>query len=294
MNELQSKAMLRLTGAQFKKLASIIRDDSGIVLTEAKRDLLMARLNRRLRELQLESYSAYCSYLDSSRGAEERRHLLTAVTTNVTSFFRERHHFEALATQILPPLISSARRGERIRLWSSACSSGEEAYSIAMTVLEVCPDAAQYDVLILATDIDPEMIRRASEGRFSEESLHPISTARQRKFFVASGNDYIVGPQLRRIMRFADLNLLGPWPFSGQFDVIFCRNVVIYFGVDMRLQLWQRLAGLTKPAGHLLLGHSERLDGPATREFELVGVTQYRRISPAIVQSQPEGDRDAR
>lgn len=269
---------LSLTQAQFTRLAEIVRSDTGIVLTEAKRSLLVARLSKRLRALRLGDFGAYCDRLGGTDGAEERRHLLSAITTNVTAFFREAHHFTALATALRSQLAPRLQAGGRLRLWSAACSSGEEAYSIAMTVLETLPEAAQHDLLILASDIDPEMVARAEAGIFPAEALDKLGPARRGRFFDPCTRGFAARPELRRILRFAELNLHDPWPFSGQFDVIFCRNVVIYFDADRRQTLWQRFAEVMPAGGQLFIGHSERLDGPASRNFLLEGATQYRRL----------------
>lgn len=269
----------QLSDDQFDKLARIVHHDSGIVLTPAKRGLLAARLSRRLRALRLSDYGAYCDRLAGTGGTEERRHLLSAITTNVTAFFREGHHFEALAAEVLPELIASAKAGGRIRLWSAACSSGEEAYSMAITLLEAFPEAARHDVRLLATDIDPAMVARAEAGRYRTADLRPIGTGRLLRFFAGEGETRTARDGLRQIMRFAELNLHADWPFSGRFDVIFCRNVVIYFDAGMRQRLWLRFARLIAPGGHLFIGHSERLDGPAARCFDLAGATHYRRNS---------------
>ena len=266
-----------LSDHHFDKLARIVRQDSGIVLTTAKRSLLEARLNRRLRSLSLRDYGAYCRQLEGSDGIKERRHLLSAVTTNVTAFFREAHHFDALATEILPPLINAAKAGARIRLWSAACSSGEEAYSIAMTLLELFPDAARHDLRILATDIDPQMVARAESGRYAAMTLHPLGAKRLLRFFRRDGDDYVAGPELRTIIRFAELNLHDSWPFSGQFNLVFCRNAVIYFDASARRRLWCRFARQISPGGELFIGHSERLDGPAANLFDPAGATRFRR-----------------
>lgn len=264
-----------LTPEQFSQLAKIVHDDSGIVLTEAKRGLLMARLNRRLRLLGLSEYGAYCTLLDGPNGSEERRKMLSAVTTNVTAFFREAHHFDILARQVLPPLIETARKGGRVRLWSAACSSGEEAYSIAMTVLEAFPDVARYDLLLLATDIDPLMVEKAETGVYSAEALQGLDPTRLRTHFTPTGTSYEVRASLRNMMRFAELNLHQKWPFSAKFDVIFCRNVVIYFDGNARRLLWQRFSNQLHQGGHLFIGHSERLDGSASTMFRLAGPTHY-------------------
>ena len=265
-----------MSAKQFARLARIVHEDTGIYLAETKRGLLSARINRRLRALRLADYSAYCDMLDQPDSAEERRALLVAITTNVTAFFREAHHFDFLAQQVLPPLLAKARSGGRVRLWSAACSSGEEAYSIAMTVLEALPDAARHDIRILATDIDPDMVAKARAGRYSEERLHGLSSARRAKFFTAAPAGFAIRPEVSELLRFGELNLHKPWPFSGRFDVIFCRNVVIYFDVPMRQTLWGRFASVLNPDGYLMIGHSERIDGPAANRFRAVGTTAYK------------------
>lgn len=266
-----------LTDAQFRKIAAIVHEDSGIILSESKRSLLMARLNRRLRALSLGDYGAYCDRLDGPDGPQERRHLLSAITTNVTAFFREGHHFESLAREVLPPLAPLARAGRRLRLWSAASSSGEEPYSMAVTLLDAIPDAARHDVLILATDIDPEMVARSRQGRFSAEALAPVPAAQARKYFQPCATGFEARPEVRQIMRFDELNLHDDWPFSGKFDVIFCRNTAIYFDAAARQRLWLRFAQVMVEGGTLCIGHSERLDGPAAALFQPTGTTQYRR-----------------
>ncbi|WP_306417804.1 protein-glutamate O-methyltransferase [Roseinatronobacter sp. S2] len=268
-----------LTAEQFGRIADIVREDSGIILTEAKRGMLMARLNRRLRVLGLSGYGAYCTLLDGPDGRVERRNMLSAVTTNVTAFFREAHHFNTLTQQVLPPLIDIARKGGRVRLWSAACSSGEEPYSMAISVLEAFPEVARYDLLILATDIDPLMVEKAQAGVFSETSIQGLDPARLRTHFTRTGSSFEVRAPLRNMMRFAELNLHQEWPFSAGFDVIFCRNVVIYFDENARRRLWLRFADQLQADGHLFIGHSERLDGPASAAFRLAGPTHYISIA---------------
>lgn len=276
MNMMPNFGGSAMSDAQFKKLSEIIHRDSGIVLTTAKRGLLIARLNRRLRELDLVDYADYCERLEGPNAAEERRQLLSAVTTNVTAFFREEHHFNALARDVLPGLIRGVKAGAKLRFWSAACSSGEEAYSIAMTVLEAC-NTSKHDIQVIATDIDPAMIARAKAGIFDADDLRAVSPERLKRHFDRVGNSYVAKPTLRNCLQFGELNLHETWPFKGPFDAVFCRNVVIYFDSRARQKLWQRLAGIIKPGGHLFIGHSERLDGPAAGDFLLEGATQYRR-----------------
>lgn len=266
-----------LTDAQFRKIAAIVHQDSGIILSESKRSLLMARLNRRLRVLALPDYGAYCDRLEGPDGPEERRHLLSAITTNVTAFFREGHHFQALGQDVLPAMIAQARSGKRLRLWSAASSSGEEPYSIAMTLLDAFPDAANHDVLILATDIDPEMVERTRRGHFSADAVTPVAAQQIKRYLNPQGDGYDAKAEVKRIMRFGELNLHDNWPFSGKFDVIFCRNTAIYFDGTARQRLWSRFGAVLNEGGALFIGHSERLDGPAAGLFQATGTTQYRR-----------------
>ena len=267
-----------MTAEQFARLAQIVHQESGIALADTKKGLLMARTNRRLRSLKMSDYSAYCDYLEHPDGVGERRNLLVAVTTNVTAFFREAHHFELLAKRILPDLVAKARSGARVRLWSAACSSGEEAYSMAMTVLEAFPEAARHDLLILATDIDPEIIARARAGKYDERTLKGVEPARRDRHFTRSDGGYAVRPEVQKLVRFAELNLHKDWPFSGRFDVILCRNVVIYFDIPMRQQLWRKFVNILNPNGYLMVGHSERIDGPATDRFRSIGTTAYQLV----------------
>lgn len=266
----------QMNAAQFAQLTRIVHEESGICLPETKRGLLAARISRRLRILKMDDFSAYCGLLSSAQGMDERRNLLMAITTNVTAFFREAHHFDFLSREILPNLIAHAKRGGRVRIWSAACSSGEEAYSIAMTVLDVFPDAARHDFLILASDIDPQMINRARTGCYTEHDVRGIERAKRDQYFSRSGDSFEVRDHLRKILRFAELNLHAEWPFRGQFDVILCRNVVIYFDSPLRQKLWSKFAGYLNQNGYLMIGHSERIDGPAANSFQLSGPTTYR------------------
>lgn len=266
-----------LSTPQFRKIADLLYRDSGIVLTDAKRSLLIARLNKRLRALDLSDYGAYCTHLDGPGATAERRHLLSALTTNVTAFFRESHHFRSMAEDVLPAMVRDARQGRRLRLWSAACSSGEEAYSITITLLEAFPEAAQHDVLILATDIDPLMVERARLGCFDADAMRPVAPALRDKYFAPTEAGYEARPALRRLMRFAELNLHDAWPFVGHFDVIFCRNAAIYFDGPARQRLWHHFGEALAPGGSLYIGHSERIDGSACPYFEIAGTTHYRR-----------------
>ncbi|MGR3802773.1 CheR family methyltransferase [Marinibacterium profundimaris] len=264
--------------ASFKRLAAILHGECGIVLSESKKSLAVSRLSRRLRELRLPDFKRYCDLLESGGSADERREMVCLLTTNVTNFFREGHHFEALKNDILPVLVEKARRGERVRLWSAGCSSGQEPYSIAISLLEACPDIRRHDVRILATDIDANMVQTGRAGIYRDLDKAHVSPDRLKKFFdarPAEGNMWQANSALQSLVTFAELNLIRDWPMRGPFDVIFCRNVVIYFDAETQAKLWTRFAQILSPGGHLFVGHSERVSGPATSGLKLAGTTQY-------------------
>lgn len=271
-----------LSDADFAALARLVREDSGIHLPPSKRGLVLSRLSKRLRALGLEDFGAYCRHLKTPSGAEERGRLISALTTNVTRFFREDHHFAVLREKVLPPLLENATRGRRVRLWSAGCSSGEEPYSIAITILDLMPDAARHDIRVLATDIDPQVVATARAGVYPATALEPLTPEQRRRYFVPEGTgggpgSMAVAAAPRGLITFGVLNLIGEWPFRGPFDVIFCRNVVIYFDAATQERLWRRYADLLCAEGHLFIGHSERLSRSAEPLFASQGVTHYRK-----------------
>jgi chemotaxis protein methyltransferase CheR len=272
----------RLTAEDFRQISAMIYADAGIAMPDHKATLVYSRLAKRLRALGLKNFSQYCELVSSAQGSEERQEMLAALTTNVTRFYREPHHFEHLRTQILPPLIASARKGGRVRLWSSACSSGQEPYSMALTVLSLLPDAAQRDIRILATDIDPNMIATGKAGLYDKNAIEPVpADLRQRWFSPADGDRSMVqiAEQARALVEFRRLNLIGDWPMQGRFHAIFCRNVAIYFDDPTQGMIWSRMVPLLDPAGALYIGHSERVSGPAERLLRSDGITTYRPLA---------------
>lgn len=262
--------------AAFGVLAKFLQEETGIELTAGKRGLAISRLSRRLRDLGVSDLSAYCELLTGPNGAAELQEMILLLTTNVTRFFREPHHFDALRTAILPELMEKARAGTKVRIWSAGCSSGEEAFSLAMTILDAFPDAGSWDVRILATDIDRNVIEVGRKGHFrisKEENLaHPILARFTER---VAGDSHQVCTAVRSLVQFGCLNLQHPWPMQGKFDVVFCRNVVIYFSQETQQRLWPRFANAMHDGGHLFIGHSERVTGPAMKQFKPVGVTHY-------------------
>lgn len=271
------KAPLRdfpFTVQDFRFLAGLASEKTGIVLAEHKRDMVYGRLARRLRALRMGSFAEYCDLLRSEAGEGELPHLVNAITTNLTGFFREAHHFEHLREQAL-----GWRGKQRLRLWSAACSSGMEPYSMAMTLRAAIPGIESMDARILATDIDSEMLKVGAAGEYAPQDVAQVPEAYRKSGLRRGGapNRVAVAEELRRMVAFRQLNLLSSWPMRGKFDVVFCRNVVIYFDKPTKEVLFDRIADQMEPGGWLYIGHSENLHGISER-FELVGRTIYRRI----------------
>jgi chemotaxis protein methyltransferase CheR len=269
-----------LTGEDFARIAALLHDAAGIHLPESKATLVYSRLTKRLRALGLASFRDYCTLVSGSDGADERSKMLAALTTNVTRFFREPHHFEHLRNIVLPPLLQAARTGGRIRIWSAGCSSGQEPYSIALTILGLLPDASNFDIKILASDIDPNIVEEARQGLYSESALEHVPASLRSRWFVSSapsgGKMWQIAPQVAELVALRELNLLGPWPMKGRFHAIFCRNVTIYFNSETRDKLWTRFAHALLPGGYLYIGHSERVGGTAVSQLQPSGVTTYK------------------
>jgi chemotaxis protein methyltransferase CheR len=218
----------------------------------------------------------------AGENAVERNRMVAALTTNFTRFFREGHHFNHLKTEALPPLLSSLRQGRRLRIWSAGCSNGQEPYTIAMSLLEVMPDAASYDVRILATDINTDVLAQAEAGVYDESALADVPAAFRERWFERAGEKRRVKDEVRNLIAFRQLNLIQPtWPMRGQFEIIFCRNVAIYFDEETQERLWSRFAQVLLPGSYLYIGHSERVSGPAAPAFSGIGITTYRHLGRA-------------
>ncbi len=268
------------TDQDFHFLAALANERTGIVLNEQKRDMVYGRLARRLRALNLQTFADYCALLRSDRAAEEMSHLVDAITTNLTSFFREGHHFDHLKTVLEEAIALGSKPGgvKRLRLWSSACSSGMEPYSMAMVLHHLLPVRGGWDAKILATDIDNNMVATARAGEYTARDVEPVPAAYKRYLQPGtSPGTYGMHPEIRELISFKPLNLLEPWPMKGQFDAVFCRNVVIYFNKETKVRLFARMAEHIRPEGWLYIGHSENLHG-ITERFELKGRTMYRRM----------------
>jgi chemotaxis protein methyltransferase CheR len=272
-----------LTVADFRQIAAILHDDAGISLSEAKAALVYARLAKRLRALGLSSFRDYCALVSDGGAIDERQKLVAALTTNVTKFFREKHHFDHLQRTALPALIERARKGGQVRIWSAGCSNGQEAYSAALVILSMMPEVLSHDLKILATDIDPNMVAEGRVGRYSSTAVEDVPAELKKRWLRKVREDeWQVADEAMQLVSFRELNLFAPWPMKRPFDIIFCRNVAIYFDKTKQAELWARFAKTLLPSGYLYIGHSERITGPATDVFANDGITTWRRSQGSI------------
>jgi chemotaxis protein methyltransferase CheR len=260
----------------FEAISALVKSLTGINLTAQKRELVYGRLAVRLRAMGLRTFRDYRRIV--AEDAQEQMRMCNAITTNLTYFFREPHHFAHLGDQVLPA--HCARPNRRLRFWSAGCSSGEEAYSIAMVVLESLPQLQEWNVRVLATDLDSDMLETAAAGEYAAERVKGLSETRLRRFFTerkdGGSSTYVIRPEVRRMVTFRKLNLMQPLPMSGPLDVVFCRNTVIYFDKDTQRELFARIAPLQRPGDLLYLGHSESLLS-VSDEYDSIGHTTYLR-----------------
>jgi len=266
------------TDEDFRTIAAVLHGDAGIYLPETKATLVYSRLAKRLRILGISSFRDYCRLVQGQDGVDERQAMLAALTTNVTRFFREPHHFDHLRNTVMPALVARARAGGRVRLWSAACSTGQEPYSMALSVLAAMPDAARHDVKILATDIDPNVVQTARDGLYTKELLEAVPAGDRkhlRKAPEAGSDMWRFADEVQELIAFRELNLVRPWPMKGRFDVIFCRNVVIYFDDATQEQVWKKFIDVMTPGARLYIGHSERVSGDGGK-LTSDGLTVYK------------------
>jgi chemotaxis protein methyltransferase CheR len=271
---------IRYTDADFRAISAIAHKDAGLSLSEASTALVFSRLARYVRELGMSRFSDYITHLNGPGGADDRAVMVEAITTHTTRFFREPYHFDILARDFLPAMIERAKRGHRVRLWSAGCSSGEEAFSIAATVLAAFPDAGRHDLRILATDIDRRILSDAEAGLFKDEDAESVPADLRKLLFepAAQAGMLSIRPAIRALVTFRRLNFIEPWPVRGPFDAIFCRNVAIYMDDDVQARLWGGLESVLGEKGLLCIGHSERI-GPEFRDrLQSCGLTAYRRV----------------
>ena len=266
--------------AEFRAIVAIMQTDARIHLSDAKSTLVHARLSRRLRDHRLTSFRDYLRLVDQDPA--ERAALVTALTTNHTHFFREKHHFDHLVADVRPALRARGRT-DPLRLWSAGCSTGEEVYTLAMCLLGTDgPDAAwlttgEADVRLLATDIAPPVVQATARGVYATATCDAIPRAYRDRWLRPVADGMEMAEVARRLVTARVLNLFGTWPMTHQFDVIFCRNVMIYFDDTAKAELEQRLVEQLAPGGFLYIGHSERLTGAVAHVMTPCGQTIYRK-----------------
>ncbi len=267
-----------LTEKDFSFVKSLVYRESGIVIGDHKKEMIYRRLSRRVRDLELCNVSRYCELLRKSN-CNETINFINAVTTNLTSFFREPHHFDYLSKEFSSNFIKKDKK--RLRIWSSACSTGEEPYSIAISLLNAFgSDVRGLDAKILATDLDTEVIKTARRGCYQEDRVKNLPRSMKSNWFDSNRDKgtYDIKQEAKDLVTFNKLNLLGEWPMKGKFDIVFCRNVLIYFDQKTQLKLIERFYDCLEPDGILILGHSESIL-KGSQVFESLGKTIYQKIA---------------
>ncbi|TCP37009.1 CheR family methyltransferase [Sphingomonas sp. BK235] len=267
--------------ADHQAIARLVYDELGILLPEGKAQLVYGRVAPRVRACGLDSVGAYVRLIEQDE--DERLRMFDAITTNHTAFFRESHHFDDFVERMWPRLSQRLQSGGRVRLWSAACSSGEEPYSWLMAALGPDRTAAQRllraDLKLLATDVSPSVLATARAGIYPAATLRTVPPALRNAWLSGPSERQTVDPLLRDAIAFRPLNLLGAWPMRGRFDAICCRNVMIYFDEPTKARLQSRLADHLETGGMLYIGHSERLADDVAHRFESVGRTAYLKVA---------------
>ncbi len=274
--KLMGSVSAELGSTEFAAIARIMQEEARISLTPAKTTLVQSRLSRRLRDHGLASFRDYVELVHAD--PVERSAMIVALTTNHTHFFRENHHFEHFRETTLPWLKDRAR-DKPIRIWSAGCSSGEEVYTIAMCMLGKDRSSAawlrQGDVRLLATDLAPHVVEATRRGIYAASAVEPVPAAYRTAWMEPSGQDFVMAAEARALVTARVLNLFDPWPMRHQYDVIFCRNVMIYFDDKAKAELEARFLAMLAPGGYLYIGHSERLIGAAAHGMSACGQTIY-------------------
>jgi chemotaxis protein methyltransferase CheR len=265
--------------ADFRSLVQLAREQAGISLSDSKRNLVYTRVSRRLRALGFTAFKEYRTYLSENAG--ELESFINAISTNLTKFFRESHHFDHFRSHVAAPFLNGTKPGDgRFRVWSAGCSTGEEPYTIACVLTHEIPAGARHDIRILATDIDTDVLGKAARGIYPVSGFDSVPRLYRDYFEPTSdtrnGANLRATEDIRSLIAFRRLNLIEPWPFRGKFDAIFCRNVMIYFDNATKASLIDRFIQSIKPGGFLYIGHSESFHG-SHPELQLVGRTTYRR-----------------
>lgn len=271
----------KFSDRQFHQFQELIMEHTSIKMPLEKKELLYGRLTRRIRALGLKGFEDYLRLVQSGDPVEMES-FINSVTTNLTSFFREKHHFDHLRDEVIPRLRKANADTRRIRIWSAGCSTGEEPYSIAMTLMEAMPDIYEWDVKILATDIDSQVLATGQRGIYRADRVDGIPRHLAKEWVYkgkGSNKGHVrMSPDLQEFISFKQLNLLGDWPVKGPMDVVFCRNVVIYFDVETQRVLFKKFSNVLPEHGHMYIGHSETLL-KISEDFDLLGKTIYQKAA---------------
>lgn len=267
---------LDLSESDFQQISDIIDQACGIVLSEGKKGLVKSRLQKRIRELGLQTYADYIALVRSEHGADEMSELVSAISTNVTSFNREEHHFSHFEAAVIPKLVKMISNGETIRIWSAGCSNGSEPFTVACRLAEAISTVNRKNCKILATDIDKYSLATGNSGLYSADMVTKMPSETIGRWFTEQDGNFQISRKLQELVSFKYLNLIQPWPITKQYDAIFCRNVMIYFSEAIQESLFQKFSKHLKPGAFLYIGHSERVVGPAAHHFKPVGATTYR------------------
>ena len=271
-----------LSDREFARIRARVHAEAGIALSDSKRTLVVARLGKILRRNGFASFDEYLDHLEGDAGTQDAQDFINALTTNLTRFWREEHHFTHLVQHVTDLVRASAASGapKRLRIWSAGCSTGQEAYSIALSLLTALPELRNWDFRILATDIDTVVLNKACEGIYPESELNGLAPGQIRLFERMEDGRVRVPDRFASCVAFKHLNLLGSWPMKGVFEAIFCRNVAIYFDKQTQFDLFARFASILTPGGMLYLGHSENL-GAQNYGLRAAGKTIYQLRMPA-------------
>lgn len=268
------------TEAHFKKICGLVYEHTGITMPETKSQLIYSRISRRIRSLSLNNFDEYCQLISTEKNNSEIKHFINSVTTNLTGFFREEHHFDYLKKTIIPELKLRNQHTRKIRIWSAACSTGKEPYSIAIAIKESIANLSGWDVKILATDIDTDVLQVGKDGIYSEEDTKGLNDSQLKKYFRKGREDHLgdfkASKEIRDLIIFKQLNLMHDWPMKKTFDVVFCRNVIIYFNKETQAFLFNKIAQKMDSGSYMMLGHSESLFN-VNDDFKLLGKTIYQR-----------------
>lgn len=273
---------VELLDNEFTAISELVLEKAGINLHAGKKELVRARLGNIIRNGNFGTFSNFFEHTIQDQSGNELVRLLDAISTNLTYFFRESMHFNFMAEAFLPEIISSRAnsRPNRLRIWSAGCSTGEEPYSIAMTLLDHLPSINSMDVKILATDLSTRVLKVASKGVYNDEKVSGVPFKTIKKYFKkghgSAAGSYLVKNSVKRLVTFRRLNLIDAFPFNGPFDLIFCRNVMIYFNKDTRQQLVERFYKIIREKGYLFMGHSESLS-LINNNFRYVQPTIYKK-----------------